>query len=132
MTLTIRHDGIRMTAPADAQRERGVPEEAIAEAARAARAKLVSAECRARILAVADEHDQTNLVAAHSAAAAVAKTERSDGEAAVIAVFPLAIGWIKAMRETYRALTNDADADYEADGAWPPVPDGVADVIAAL
>ncbi len=87
-----------------------------AEAARLGEAK---AECRRRILAVADEIAQINLA---SAAAAGLMTN------AQMAVYSSGLGWVNAMRAA--SSTMPADTDYRNDAAWPPVPAGMAELAA--
>ncbi|KIC22431.1 hypothetical protein [Leisingera sp. ANG-Vp] len=69
------------------------------------------AECRQRILAVIDETAQLNLLAAAAASAL---------DDAQMATYRAGVAWIKAMREA------------QADGNWPDVPPGVAELAVAF
>ncbi|QAX31810.1 hypothetical protein ETW24_19125 [Leisingera sp. NJS204] len=82
-----------------------------AEAAATELALARKAECRERILAVADETAQMNLAAA-AAAGALDETQ--------LQIFRSGVSWIHAMREA------------QADGNWPDVPPGVAELAAAF
>ena len=92
-----------------------------AAAADAERLAAVKAECRRRILAVADETAQINMA---SAAAAGLLT------AAQMTTYAAGLGWVDAMRATWP--TMPANTDYLADTAWPAVPAGVAELAAAF
>ncbi len=97
----------------------------------AVRTRAVSAECRRRIYAEASAEAQMNMATATAAIAAKPASARTEAEAAILAGTGLALQWVAAMRETYRALSADPAADYLADAAWPPLDEAVRSMIAA-
>jgi hypothetical protein len=86
-----------------------------AEAAEAKRVAAIKAECRAAILAVADETAQMNLAAAASAGLL---------SAGQMQIWIAALGWVAAMRSEYARAALAGD-----DPAWPDLPEGVADLV---
>lgn len=86
-----------------------------AAAAAAKRIAAIKAECRAAILAVADETAQMNLAAAASAGLL---------SNAQMATWVSALGWVAAMRGEYATAALAGD-----DPAWPDLPEGVADLV---
>ena len=82
-----------------------------AEAADAELAAQRKAECRARIFAVVDQTAQMNLAAAAGAGSL---------DEAQMAVYRAGLAWIHGMRAA------------KADGNWPDVPPGVAELAAAF
>lgn len=95
------------------------PAEALVAEAVAERVAAAKAECRRRILAVANETAQLNLTAA-SAAGLLAPADR--------ATFAAALAWVAAMRAACGAAANAPDP--AEDALWPAVPAGVADLAA--
>ena len=90
---------------------------------------LVSAECRRRIVEVADETAQANMTAHASRLARKTAAQRDAEDEAFLVAYDAGLDWIAAMRAVVPALVADPDADFRADGAWPDLPDGVADVV---
>lgn len=80
------------------------------------------AECRRRILAVADETAQINLAAA-AAADQLTPEQRS--------AYVAGLSWIMQMRAAWPALAQTG-ADLADDANWPPVPAGAADLAGAF
>ncbi|MDE4272673.1 hypothetical protein PXK58_02325 [Phaeobacter gallaeciensis] len=80
------------------------------------------AECRRRILAVADETAQINLAAA---AGAGVMTDQQR------AVFVAGVQWIGQMRAAWSGLV-EAGADLSDDANWPAVPAGAAELAEAF
>ncbi|WP_181892954.1 hypothetical protein [Falsiruegeria mediterranea] len=87
---------------------------------RARRTTLVKAECRRRIFAAASDTAQTNITAASSADLLDAQQK---------AAWVAALGWVQAMRAACLPLIEDPQADVTHDGAWPDLPEGVAELI---
>lgn len=86
------------------------------------RVEAAKAECRRRILSVADETAQMNMASA--ASAGLLTTEQ-------MAVWQSALGWVAAMRGAWATLA-ETDADLSDDANWPDLPAGVAALAAAL
>lgn len=78
------------------------------------RAAAARAECRRRILAVANETAQMNLAAAAAAGLLTAEETR---------IYALGVGWVAAMRAACAGAA--AAADPGGDSLWPPIPEGV-------
>jgi hypothetical protein len=99
-------------------------EELAAEAAAEQAAAMAAgkAECRRRILAVADETAQINLAAA---AGASLMTDQQR------AVFVAGVQWIGQMRAAWPALVASG-SDLSDDANWPAVPAGAAELAAAF
>lgn len=93
------------------------PAEVLVAEAVAERVAAAKAECRRRILAVADETAQLNMTAA-SAAGLLSVQDR--------VTFAAALVWVAAMRAACAAAA--AAPDCTDDALWPAVPDGVADL----
>lgn len=91
----------------------------VAAAASAERLAAAKAECRRRILAVADETAQLNMTAA-AAAGLLAQADRT--------TFAAALAWVAAMRAA--CATAAQAADPAEDVLWPAVPAGVAELAA--
>jgi len=87
--------------------------------ARIRRALAVKAECRARILAVADETAQMNLAQAASAGLF---------DAGTMHIHRTGVAWVASMRRTCQALIDEPARDYREDAAWPAVPPGVREL----
>ena len=92
------------------------PETITAETA-AARLAAAKAECRRRILAVANETAQMNLFGAVGAGLL---------SPAQMEVYTAGVLWVAAMRAA--CATAATAPDLSDDGYWPPVPDGVVDL----
>lgn len=84
-------------------------------------ARPIKLECERRIFAVASANTQMNVVAAMAAG-------RLDAEDT--ATYAAGLDWIDAMRATCDDLIAAGDADYAHDAKWPPLPPGVADLVA--
>lgn len=87
-----------------------------------ARIEAAKAECRRRILAVADETAQMNMASAASAGLLMAEQ---------MAVWQSALGWVAAMRAAWAVLV-ESGADLSDDTNWPDLPPGVAELAAAF
>lgn len=77
----------------------------------------VSAECKRRIVVVASDSAQKNMLA-NIAAGLMSEADK--------ALFDAGVAWIGAMQEACRALIGLQDATFADDGHWPAVPAGVA------
>lgn len=116
---------LSIKSPADIDRERSE-----------AHSKRVSAECRRRILDVADETTQANVTAAivtYTASLARGGTEAEAENASGLAngdftVAGLFRPWVAAMQDACRSMIGDPVADYLADASWPPAPEGLAEL----
>ena len=86
------------------------------------RATQVSDACRARIYAVASAETQMNLTAVSVLISAKTANARSVDEKAVLAGLEAVTGWVAEMRAAATTLAAEADADFEADEAWPECP----------
>lgn len=100
----------------------GYSEAAVTSAEAAARGKLVSAECRRRIYAVASVETQMNMAAASAIISSKTSSSRSDTEKAVLAGMEAAIGWVGAMRAAAATLAADPEQDFTSAEHWPAVP----------
>ena len=98
------------------------------------RARAIKAECRRRIVAVLkDGSTQTNLAGYVSellARRVLDKGKLTPDEIADIKVARAARDWVGAMQAACRDLIADGAADFAADGRWPAVPDGAAELAA--
>jgi hypothetical protein len=92
-----------------------------AESATAIRKERARAECQTRIFAAVDSSAQINLA---SAAAA------GQLDAGQMATYVSGLNWVAAMRAKWPVLGADAEADITSDASWPPLPAGVADLVA--
>lgn len=92
------------------------PADALAAQAAAARLSAAREECSRRIYAVAPETTQMNLASCASAGLL---------PPADLDAYRAGLGWIAAMRATWRPLAAGS-ADPYAEANWPPVPAGVA------
>ena len=92
-----------------------------AAAATVERTRLVKAECKRRIVEVADEVTQINITA-HNGAGKLTPDEAS--------TFSASLDWVRAMQAACVPLITDLDADFTADSAWPDVPAGATDLAA--
>lgn len=88
----------------------------------AKRVQAAKAECRRRILSVADETAQMNMASAASAGLLTA---------AQMSAWKAALGWVAAMRSAWHGLANSG-ADLSDDTNWPALPAGVAELTAAF
>lgn len=86
-----------------------------AAAALAARREAARAECRRRILAVAPETTQTNLIGAAAAGLL---------DPAALAAYRASVGWIAQMRAAWGPIA-DAGFDPADDALWPACPPAV-------
>lgn len=104
-------------------RDKTAEEIAAEQAAADAEAQAAGkAECRRRILAVADETAQINLAAA-AGAGALSDEQRT--------AFSAGVQWIGQMRAAWPALVASG-ADLSDDANWPAVPAGVAELAEAF
>jgi hypothetical protein len=117
---------------------RVVTAEARAAAAALDRAAAMRAECRRRILAAIPFEAQSNIAQAVTVYTAelvrggtVAEAEAASGLAdADLPVAGAGRRWIAGMQAACRALATDPAADPAEEAAWPPLPEGVADLVA--
>lgn len=82
------------------------------------------AECARRINAAAPLTAQLNLNAYVNVLNA--KASLSPAEQADLAAFAQAVGWIAAMRATWRTLADAGDVAYRDDAKWPVLPAAAA------
>ena len=85
-----------------------------------ARKEVARAECRRRILAVASEATQMNIIGAAGAGAL---------DAADQLAFQASVQWIAAMRAAWTPMAEAGD-DPSDDANWPELPTSVADLVA--
>lgn len=84
-------------------------------------APKIKAECGRRIVAVASKNAQMNMTAA------AASGRLGGGDAST---FASALEWVDAMRARCAELIVAQDTNFAVDAKWPPVPAGVADLVA--
>ncbi|WP_171182398.1 hypothetical protein [Ruegeria sp. HKCCD8929] len=94
-----------------------------------ARLADVKQECRRRIYAEASAETQMNMATAAAVIAGKDAADRTSDESSILAGAQGALGWVTAMKEQVQTLAVDADADFTADAAWPPLPDIVRVVV---
>jgi len=122
--VAVRAGGTGDDAIAAVQEEKQGPSpEEIATQAVAARIAAVKAACTDRIFAVADRNAQMNL--ALDAGGGLFSPAQMD-------VFRAGLAWRTAMQNTCRAMIADPALDHTDNAAWPPVPDGLADLIKSV
>lgn len=96
----------------------------------------VKAECKRRILAVADAETQQNIAQVGilystfrlnglPEAEALSESGLRAGDMTTAAAFR---GWVSAMSQAAGGLIVAGDTDYQDDTKWPAVPDGVVDL----
>lgn len=83
---------------------------------------VAKAECRRRIVAVADETAQMNMSAA--CAAGLLSAEQ-------LAAYQAGLAWVAAMRAAWSTIVTNA-LDPADDANWPAVPAGVAELADAF
>lgn len=93
------------------------PEEKAAQ-----RIALVKAECRRRIYVEASAETQMNMVSAVAVISGKLVADRSAVELAIFEGAEAANAWVAEMRAKAAELAADPEADYEAEGQWPPLP----------
>ena len=108
----------------------GVPKEVVNAAMAKDRSLAVSVECRRRIYAAASAEAQMNISASVAVISCKAASARTDDEKATLAGATSMNEWVAAMRAACATLSQDSDADFTADAAWPEVPEDVVTLIA--
>lgn len=86
------------------------------------RVNAIKAECRKRILSVADETAQMNMTAAASSGRMTDDQKAAWGSA---------LQWVDDMRKACVAAIGDGKGDFTSDKAWPKLPAQVAALVAA-
>ena len=86
-------------------------------------ADAVSAECKARILAVASTNCQINMAAARAAGILTPDQDTA---------FTAGLAWINAMRGACAALTTASDPTFTLDSHWPACPAAVVALAASF
>jgi hypothetical protein len=131
MNFDITHEG-RTTFSVDRESALalGYPVEAVDEAERNVRIRLVKFECRRRIYSEASAETQMNMATAAAVISAKEASARTEDEASILSGLDDAIGWVAQMRARVTELADDAALDIGDDANWPPLPDGARDVVA--
>lgn len=103
----------------------GFTSQEISTAVAGKRKAAVSAECRRRIYDVSSLETQMNMAVAAGVISGKPASDRTDVELSILVGAEAAVNWVTAMRATFAALTEDEQADFTSDAAWPDVPSEV-------
>ncbi len=126
------NDRVLFTNDAAFALSKGFTQGAIDAATLQARGKLVSAECKRRIKAVADPDAQLNMLLELGVVAGKLLVDRTSEEQDFYTACVSARDWVKSMRDLVPVIAADPNVDYKLDATWPDVPADAAAMIQAF